>query len=127
MSLPSYTKHLSNSPLVSFDGQSLMSPINPLHLIQYGFVPGFLDSLAAPILVDTGMGKPTLVPPGPITLYSPYLHEPPITVTPTYSEPLSSLLATNQVTRTVDTGKVTAIITGLSENVDKAIVQLRSL
>jgi len=124
MSLPSYTKHLGNSPLVSPDGQSLLSPINPIHLLQYGFVPGFLDNLA-PVLVDTGMGKPKLVPPGPLTLYSPYNpFEQPITLTPTYSD---SLLATNQVTRTYDTGKVTAILTGLSDDVEKVILHLRSL
>ena len=124
MSLPSYTKHVSNSPIISPDGQSLLSPINPIHLLQYGFVPGFLDNLA-PVLVDTGMGKPTLVPPGPLTLYSPYNpFEQPITLTPTYSD---SLLATNQVTRTYDTGKVTAILTGLSDDVEKVILHLRSL
>ena len=127
MSLPSYTKHVSNSPIISPDGQSLLSPINPIHLLQYGFVPGFLDNLA-PVLVDTGMGKPTLVPPGPLTLYSPYNpFEQPITLTPTYSDSLSSLLATNQVTRTYDTGKVTAILTGLSDDVEKVILHLRSL
>jgi len=128
MSLPSYTKHLSNSPLVSFDGQSLMSPINPLHLIQYGFVPGFLDSLAA-LLVDTGMGKPKLVPPGPLTLYSPYNpFEEPITVgTPTLSDTLVSLLSTKQVTKTFDNGKINVTITGSVDDVDKALVHLKSL
>ena len=128
MSLPSYTKHLVNSPLVSYDGQSLLSPINPLHLMQYGFIPGFWDNLA-PVLVDTGVGKPKLVHPNStISLYSPYNpFEQPITLTPTYSDSLVGLLATKQVTRTYDTGKITAVITGPVDEVDKAILHLKAL
>ena len=127
MDIPSYTKHLANSPLVSFDGQSLLSPVNPVHLLQYGFVPGYLDGLA-PVLVDTGVGKPKLVPPGPITLYNPYNpFDQPITVTPNASDSLISLISETRVTRTFDNGKINVTISGTVDDVEKAFIHLRSL
>ena len=47
MSIPYYTKHLSTSPVVDYNGLSLLSPyseLSPVAFAQYGFVPGFLDN-----------------------------------------------------------------------------------
>jgi len=121
MSFPSYIKHLNNQPVVGFDG---------LNLLQYSFVPGLLDNLGAPVIVDTGDGKKRLVPPGPITLYNPMNpFEPPVTVSPGFN-PLTSAMTpmsyTPLITRTINNSKYNVTITGTEDNVTKVVSLLES-
>ena len=127
MSLPSYTKHLSDYPVVGYDGLSLLSPHSPIALAQYGFVPGFFDGLS-PVLLDTGNGKPKLVPHGPLTIYNPLNpFEEPVTLTPQRS--LLDMLVSTNVTKTfINTAlNINVNITGSPADVEKVLNHLKTL
>ena len=127
MNIPSYTKHLSNYPVVGYDGLSLLSPHSPLAMTSYGFVPDFFDSLS-PVLLDTGNGKPKLVPHGPITVFNPLNpYEEPVTLTPQRS--LLDMLVSTNVTKTyINTAlNINVNITGTPAEVDKVMEHLKTL
>jgi hypothetical protein len=127
MSLPYYTKHLSDYPVVGYDGLSLLSPHSPIGLTQYSFVPGFFDNFN-PILLDTGNGKPKLVPHGPITLYNPLNpFEDAVTLTPQRN--LLDMLVSSNVTKTYTNLplNLSVNITGSPADVDKVIQHLKTL
>lgn len=123
MSFPSYIKHLSDTPVVGFDGLSL----SPMNLTQYSFVPGILDNLAAPIIVDTGDGKKRIVPPGPITLYEPMNpYAPTVTVSPTLQN-ITPTVVGPIVTQRVNNSKFNVTISGPADDVNKIVRMLESI
>lgn len=123
MSFPSYIKHLSDTPIVGSDGLSL----SPIDLIRFAFVPGLLDNLAAPIIVDSGDGKERLVPPGPITLYEPMNpYAPAITVSPSLHS-ITPTVVGPVVTHTINNSKFNVTISGSADNVSKVLKVLESL
>ena len=134
MSIPYYTKHLSTSPVVDYNGLSLLSPyseLSPVAFAQYGFVPGFLDNLA-PVLIDTPGTNPRLVPPGPLTLFNPLNpFEEPITLTPSRNTLIDALLTSGianvKVTKTFSNSLVNVQITGTTSDVDKVMAHLQTL
>jgi hypothetical protein len=146
MSLPSYLKHLVNQPLVGPDGVSILNSIagvgmyNPIlstyPMTTYKLADSVLNpsmymtGFEPPVLLDTGIGKPRLVPPGPITLYNPLNpFQEPITVTPTQNimTPLSPVPILSTITRTYNSPLLNVTISGVSDDVQKVIRLLESL